>query len=54
MCHWPVLEVMEVLVENDEKNQMETIQAVYKWKQAGNKIAVLNHAPVDLKILKMR
>ena len=42
----PVLEVIEVLGENDEKNQMETIQAVYKWKQAGNKIAVLNHAPV--------
>ena len=48
----PVLEVMEVLVENDEKNQMETIQAVYKRKKAGNKIAVLNHAPVDMKILK--
>ena len=48
----PVLEVMEVLVENDEKNQMETIHAVYKWKKAGNKIPVLNNATVDMKILK--
>ena len=48
----PVSEVMEVLVENDEMNQMETVQAVYKWNKAENKIAVLNHAPVDIKILK--
>ena len=48
----PFSEVMEVLVENDEINQMETVQAVYKWNKAENKIAVLNHAPVDIKILK--
>ena len=48
----PMLEVTEVLVENDEKNQMETVEALYSWKKTGNKIAVMNNANVDMKIVK--
>ena len=48
----PVAEGMEILVENDESNQMESIQAIYKWKKQGNKIAIMNNAHVDIKILK--
>ena len=48
----PVLEPKEVLVENDENNQMETVEAIYSWKKDGNKIAVMNNSSIDLKILK--
>ena len=47
----PLSEGIEVLIENDEQNQMETVQAMYKWKK-NNHIAVVNHASVGCKILK--
>ena len=48
----PVEEGTEVLIENDEKNQTETVSAMYKWKKTGNRIAVINHASVGCRILK--
>ena len=48
----PVAEGMELLVENDEVNQMETIEALYRWRKIGNRIAVMNNAQMDVKILK--
>ena len=48
----PVLEPKEVLIENDEHNQMETVEAIYSWKKDDNKIAVMNNSSIDLKILK--
>ena len=47
----PLSEGIEVLIEHDEQNQMETVQAMYKWKKK-NHIAVVNHASVGCKILK--
>ena len=46
----PIVEVMEVLVENDESNQMETVEAIYSWKKTGNKIAVMNNASTAFRI----
>ena len=43
---------LELLVENDDMNQMETVEAIYTWKQNGNRIAVMNNANQDFKILK--
>ena len=34
----PLVKEMEVLIENDEMNQTETVEAVYKWKKEGNRI----------------
>ena len=47
----PLSEGIEVLIEHDEQNQMETVQAMYKWKK-NNHIAVVNHGSVGCKILK--
>ena len=43
---------MEILMENDDMNQMETVEAIYSWKRNGNRIAVMNNADQDFKVLK--
>ena len=48
----PLCGGLELLVENDDMNQMETVEAIYTWQQTGNKIAVMNNANQDFKILK--
>ena len=48
----PIAEGTEVLVQDDEHNQSETVEAMYSWKKTGNRIAVINHAPNDCRILK--
>ena len=52
VCERPLEEVREALIEDDEMNQTETVQAMYKWKKKGNKIAVINHASVPICIKK--
>ena len=45
-------ENQEVLVENEETNQMETVGALYKWKKEGNRVAIINHAGTPIRIPK--
>ena len=43
---------LELLIENDDMNQMETVEAIYTWKNKENRIAVMNNSNQDFKILK--
>lgn len=48
----PISGGLELLVENDDMNQMETVEAIYTWQQTGMRIAVMNNANQDFRILK--
>ena len=39
-------------MENEEKNQMETVGALYKWKKKGNQVAIIIHAGTPIRIPK--
>ena len=45
-------ENQDILVENEETNQMETVGALYKWKKKGNRVAIINHAGTPIRIPK--
>ena len=45
-------ENQDILVENEETNQMETVGAIYKWKKKGNRVAIINHAGTPIRIPK--
>ena len=42
----------EILVESDGHNQMETIEALYRWSTKENRVAIMNPISVDIKVLK--